>query len=55
MSMVRCPCCGAIVDTDYDLMFYGPDTSPYPEACESCRDEHEIDREAEYDDKEEHR
>jgi len=36
-------------DTDVDLDFYGPDESEYPQACENCRDEREIDRDAEYE------
>ena len=49
MSMARCPLCSSIVDTDVDLDFYGPDESEYPQACENCRDEREIDRDAEYE------
>jgi len=48
VSMVRCPKCSAFVDTDEDMGFYGPSISECPEACESCRDDHSIDREEEY-------
>jgi hypothetical protein len=48
MSMARCPHCGQVVDTDDDLLFYGPDSSERPEACESCREEKQIDRDEEY-------